>query len=109
MAAPAALQRSVVFPAGRHTASLIFLHGSGGCFHPLLSPATPGRGAGFGGRLVPLRKGAGVPPEGGSPPTAGLAGLPPPPARRGPLPCRECGGAGAGSVGPFEPRRPGTA
>ncbi|NXF21433.1 LYPL1 protein, partial [Rhodinocichla rosea] len=29
MAAPAALQRSVVFPAGRHTASLIFLHGSG--------------------------------------------------------------------------------
>ncbi|XP_059696993.1 lysophospholipase-like protein 1 isoform X2 [Haemorhous mexicanus] len=29
MAAPAALQRSVVSPAGRHTASLIFLHGSG--------------------------------------------------------------------------------
>ncbi|XP_062429546.1 lysophospholipase-like protein 1 isoform X1 [Rhea pennata] len=29
MAAPAALQRSVVAPAGRHTASLIFLHGSG--------------------------------------------------------------------------------
>ncbi|XP_064270240.1 lysophospholipase-like protein 1 isoform X2 [Passer domesticus] len=29
MAAPTALQRSVVSPAGRHTASLIFLHGSG--------------------------------------------------------------------------------
>ncbi|CAI5770957.1 1 isoform X1 [Podarcis lilfordi] len=29
MAAPAALQRSVVAPAGRHTASVIFLHGSG--------------------------------------------------------------------------------
>ncbi|XP_062345295.1 lysophospholipase-like protein 1 isoform X3 [Cinclus cinclus] len=29
MAAPGALQRSVVSPAGRHTASLIFLHGSG--------------------------------------------------------------------------------
>ncbi|XP_064914570.1 lysophospholipase-like protein 1 isoform X5 [Columba livia] len=29
MAASAALQRSVVSPAGRHTASLIFLHGSG--------------------------------------------------------------------------------
>ncbi|XP_032041457.1 lysophospholipase-like protein 1 isoform X1 [Aythya fuligula] len=29
MAAPGALQRSVVLPAGRHSASLIFLHGSG--------------------------------------------------------------------------------
>lgn len=44
MAAPAALQRSVVSPAGRHTASLIFLHGSGACFPSLLSPLPPGSG-----------------------------------------------------------------
>lgn len=39
VAGMAALRRSVVSPAGRHTASLIFLHGSGGC-------SGPGRGAG---------------------------------------------------------------
>lgn len=44
MAALAALQRSVVSPAGRHTASLIFLHGSGACFPSLLSPLPVGTG-----------------------------------------------------------------
>lgn len=39
VAGMAALRRSVVSPSGRHTASLIFLHGSGG-------GSGPGRGAG---------------------------------------------------------------
>lgn len=106
MAAPAALQRSVVSPAGRHTASLIFLHGSGGCFPPLLSPATPrwGRGAGqgLGGRRFPLGKGAAVPPRGGRPPTAG-PGWPPPRRlllRGGALPGARRLGVG-GKVGPL--------
>lgn len=63
MAAPAALQRSVVSPAGRHTASLIFLHGSGGCFLPS-SPlhslsCCPAGGSVHGARRELLPAGAG--------------------------------------------------
>ncbi|XP_077195791.1 lysophospholipase-like protein 1 isoform X4 [Paroedura picta] len=42
MAAPGALQRSVVAPSGRHSASVLFLHGSGGCFwSPMRRSACP--------------------------------------------------------------------
>lgn len=44
----AAIRRSVVSPSGRHTASLIFLHGSGG-------GSGPGRGA---GESLPLQRGS---------------------------------------------------
>lgn len=52
MAAPGALQRSVVLPAGRHSASLIFLHGSGGCLLP--SPLPPSLCGRAGARRAPL-------------------------------------------------------
>lgn len=52
MAAPGGLQRSVVLPAGRHSASLIFLHGSGGCLLP--SPLPPSLCGRPGARRAPL-------------------------------------------------------
>lgn len=54
MTGMAALRRSVVSPAGRHTASLIFLHGSG-------AQAAQGRGAGQG--FAACWEGRGEPPS----------------------------------------------
>lgn len=91
MAASAALQRSVVSPTGRHTASLIFLHGSGGCFPPASLPCYPGaRSRGSAGVAARWERRQGCCPGEAalllSDRGAGVAAVssPPPPARRGP-------------------------